>query len=142
MGIFKDQWTQNLLKSRGLGDTVKKVTNAVGIPACNQCEERRKKLNRMFPYNKTQGLQGAREKTLVVTFKTDEMMYERIYERDLKLKFKDRFSHTKKVKPSVSGVRAAFEIHFKGEVKDLVEVAKYIEQLDRKNKIYDSKVFK
>jgi|TARA_Y100000310_G_C20323051_1_gene641688 hypothetical protein len=48
--IFTNQWTENLLKSRGIGDTVKKVTNAVGIPTCNKCEERRKKLNRMFPY--------------------------------------------------------------------------------------------
>ena len=36
--------------SQGLGDVVKKVTNAIGIPTCNKCEERRKKLNRIFPY--------------------------------------------------------------------------------------------
>ena len=30
---------------RGLGDTVKRVTNAVGIKTCGACEERRKKLN-------------------------------------------------------------------------------------------------
>ena len=36
--------------SQGLGDVVKKVTNAIGIPTCNKCEERRKKLNRIFPH--------------------------------------------------------------------------------------------
>ena len=32
--------------SQGLGDVVKKVTNAIGIPTCNSCEERRKKLKK------------------------------------------------------------------------------------------------
>jgi len=36
--------------SRGLGDTIAKITGAVGIKTCGKCEERRKKLNKIFPY--------------------------------------------------------------------------------------------
>lgn len=64
MGIFKDKWTENLMSSgkpeqtsppppsEGIGDTIKKLINALGVSTCNKCEERRKKLNRMFPYEK------------------------------------------------------------------------------------------
>jgi len=49
------------VRSRGLGDTVRKITTAIGIAnvvsivaaALNVdcgCEERRKKLNELFPY--------------------------------------------------------------------------------------------
>jgi hypothetical protein len=37
-------------KSEGLGDTVKKVTNALGINQCALCKRRQEKLNRLFPY--------------------------------------------------------------------------------------------
>lgn len=37
-------------KSVGFGDTVAKAAKMVGIKPCGGCEERRKKLNRMFPY--------------------------------------------------------------------------------------------
>ena len=36
--------------SKGVGDTVKKVTEKLGIPQCNACKKRQKKLNRLFPY--------------------------------------------------------------------------------------------
>ena len=36
----------------GLGDIIKRLTNAVKIPTCSKCEERRKKLNNMFPFKK------------------------------------------------------------------------------------------
>tara|TARA_R100001244_G_C5124558_1_gene124271 strand:- start:242 stop:613 length:372 start_codon:yes stop_codon:yes gene_type:complete len=45
-------------KNKGLGDTISKITKATGIDKlaktilgedCNKCEERRKKLNQMFP---------------------------------------------------------------------------------------------
>jgi len=39
-------------KSRGLGDTIAKLTSAVGIKPCGGCSKRQKKLNEMFPYNK------------------------------------------------------------------------------------------
>ena len=39
-------------KIEGLGDIIKRLTNAVKIPTCSKCEERRKKLNSMFPMGK------------------------------------------------------------------------------------------
>ena len=37
-------------KSKGLGDTIAKATNAVGIKSCGKCKKRQAKLNKMFPY--------------------------------------------------------------------------------------------
>jgi len=37
-------------KSQGLGDTVKKITNAMGIKQCPPCKRRQEALNRLFPY--------------------------------------------------------------------------------------------
>jgi hypothetical protein len=37
-------------KSEGLGDTVKKITSAMGIKQCGPCKRRQQKLNRLFPY--------------------------------------------------------------------------------------------
>ena len=34
----------------GVGDVIKAITTAIGITPCSECEERRKKLNRMFPF--------------------------------------------------------------------------------------------
>lgn len=35
---------------KGVGDSVAKMTKAVGIKPCGKCKERQEKLNRMFPY--------------------------------------------------------------------------------------------
>lgn len=37
-------------KSRGLGDTIAKLTTAIGIKPCGGCKERQEWLNRMLPY--------------------------------------------------------------------------------------------
>ena len=37
-------------QSKGLGDTIKKITNALNIPQCGACKQRQQKLNRLFPY--------------------------------------------------------------------------------------------
>lgn len=37
-------------KSRGLGDTVAKITSAVGIKPCGGCKKRQAALNRLVPY--------------------------------------------------------------------------------------------
>lgn len=37
-------------KSRGLGDTIAKMTNAVGIKPCGGCKKRQAMLNKAFPY--------------------------------------------------------------------------------------------
>ncbi len=36
--------------SKGLGDTVKKITDKLGIKQCGACKKRQAKLNRLFPY--------------------------------------------------------------------------------------------
>lgn len=44
--------SKSIKSIKGLGDAVKVVTNTLGIKTCDKCEERRKKLNRMFPFTK------------------------------------------------------------------------------------------
>jgi len=39
-------------KSKGLGDTIKKITGFLGIPTCQECQERADWLNEKFPYAK------------------------------------------------------------------------------------------
>ena len=41
-------------KIEGLGDMIERLTKAIKIPKCSKCEERRKKLNSMFPLKKDQ----------------------------------------------------------------------------------------
>ena len=42
-------------KSRGLGDTIAKVTKAVGIKPCGGCKARQAKLNALVPYKVDKG---------------------------------------------------------------------------------------
>jgi hypothetical protein len=44
------------LESAGLGDTVAKITEFLGIEKCEPCEERRKKWNKQFPWLTPQDL--------------------------------------------------------------------------------------
>jgi hypothetical protein len=37
-------------KSKGLGDTIAKMTKKVGIKPCGGCKKRQDKLNKIFPY--------------------------------------------------------------------------------------------
>ncbi len=37
--------------SKGLGDTIKKLTDIIGVKQCNSCKKRQKKLNNIFPYS-------------------------------------------------------------------------------------------
>lgn len=37
-------------KSRGLGDTIAKVTTALGIKPCGGCKKRQDKINQLVPY--------------------------------------------------------------------------------------------
>ena len=46
---YAGEWTPEQT-SRGLGDTIAKVTSAVGIKPCGGCKERQKKLNELIPY--------------------------------------------------------------------------------------------
>jgi hypothetical protein len=41
-------------ESRGLGDTVAKVTKAFGVKPCGKCKQRQAKLNELVPYKRQQ----------------------------------------------------------------------------------------
>ena len=59
----QQQETQKVLRARqeamnaskGLGDTIAKMTGAMGIRPCGGCKKRQELLNRMFPYEKNGG---------------------------------------------------------------------------------------
>ena len=40
---------------KGLGDTVKRATEKLGVKPCGGCKKRQEKLNEMFSYNKNKG---------------------------------------------------------------------------------------
>ena len=42
--------TVHKCKSTGFGDTVAKVTKALGVKPCGRCQKRQQKLNEIFPY--------------------------------------------------------------------------------------------
>ena len=42
----------HLQKDVGLGDSVKRLTTAIGIKPCDECKQRAEKLNKAFPYRK------------------------------------------------------------------------------------------
>ena len=44
-------------ESRGLGDTIKKVTGKLGVRQCGGCEKRQATLNKLFPY-KNESIKG------------------------------------------------------------------------------------
>jgi hypothetical protein len=41
---------ENKETSKGLGDTIKKITSKMGVKQCGGCKRRQQKLNRLFPY--------------------------------------------------------------------------------------------
>ncbi len=53
-----NQWIrqQDLLKDdKGLGDTVKRITSAVGIKPCGGCQRRAEMLNKLIQYKRENG---------------------------------------------------------------------------------------
>lgn len=48
---YADEWTPDQ-PSRGLGDTIAKVTHAVGIKPCGGCKERQADANERWPYRR------------------------------------------------------------------------------------------
>lgn len=40
--------------SKGLGDTVAKVTRVMGVTPCTPCQKRREMLNKMVPYKQAE----------------------------------------------------------------------------------------
>tara|TARA_X000001388_G_C2229771_1_gene122676 strand:+ start:1330 stop:1833 length:504 start_codon:yes stop_codon:yes gene_type:complete len=51
-GCSKCQAAKKPMKSRGLGDTIAKITHKLGIKQCKSCKRRQKQLNRKFRYGK------------------------------------------------------------------------------------------
>jgi hypothetical protein len=43
-------WEPREPRSRGLGDTIAKVTKAIGVRPCGGCNKRQEALNRLVPY--------------------------------------------------------------------------------------------
>lgn len=41
-------------ESRGLGDTIAKITTAIGIKPCGGCKDRQAALNKLVPYKTTE----------------------------------------------------------------------------------------
>jgi len=60
---------------QGVGDVIKKLTNAVGIKTCSECEDRRKKLNSLFPFS--------RKKELKEITETDKQLLDRVTSKKL-----------------------------------------------------------
>ena len=40
-------------KPKGLGDSMERVLNKFGVPACESCKKRQEVLNKMFPYKRS-----------------------------------------------------------------------------------------
>lgn len=51
VSVASQEWTPRM-KSRGLGDTIAKITSAVGIKPCGGCKGRQAKLNKWFSYSR------------------------------------------------------------------------------------------
>lgn len=51
MDAFEKAHHKGQKKSRGLGDTIAKVTKAVGLRPCGGCRKRQATLNKLLPYS-------------------------------------------------------------------------------------------
>jgi len=51
MDAFEKAHQKGQKKSRGLGDTIAKISKAVGIKPCGGCKKRQAKLNKLLPYS-------------------------------------------------------------------------------------------
>jgi hypothetical protein len=87
------------LESSGLGDTIKKITNKLGLKTCEPCNERKKTLNRWFPYlniNNVELLNDEEQELL------DKVLSHPIVSRENANKifdlYNNRFNHKKKLK--------------------------------------------
>ena len=90
-------------KSKGLGDTIAKVTKATGIEKVVKfiagedcgCEERRIKLNKLFPYNKPECLQEQEYTFLKEFFKLNKTSLTEQEQVQL-IQISNRVLHTKR----------------------------------------------
>jgi hypothetical protein len=50
----------------GLGNMIKTVTSALGIPQCDKCKERQIQLNRLFPFSKNKEIEPLTEREIEI----------------------------------------------------------------------------
>ena len=98
-----------LKKSKGLGDSIAKVTKVTGIDKAIKfiagqdcgCDERKAKLNKLFPYNKPECLTETEHNYLKEFFKIHKNTITHKEQLEL-LKISNRVLHTKKQVSSCS----------------------------------------
>lgn len=66
-------------KSKGLGDSIAKLTEAVGIKPCVGCEKRKNILNKLFPFKQVNALNRAQIKLIAKLDTLSDMELIKIY---------------------------------------------------------------
>lgn len=66
-------------KSKGLGDSIAKLTEAVGIKPCVGCEKRKNILNKLFPFKQVNALNRAQIKLVAKLDSLSDMELIKIY---------------------------------------------------------------
>ena len=68
-----------MAKSKGLGDVIAKVTEAVGIKPCESCKKRKDKLNKLFPFKQVNALNRSQIKLVAIVDSLSDMELITIY---------------------------------------------------------------
>jgi hypothetical protein len=66
-------------KSKGLGDSIAKLTEAVGIKPCVSCEKRKNILNKLFPFKQVNALNRTQIKLVAKLDTLSDMELIKIY---------------------------------------------------------------
>ena len=72
----------------GLGDIIKKVTDTLSIPACDDCEKRRQKLNKLFPFTRNAKVELSEEEVEFVN------SIEKTLTQEMRIKLGDIYDKT------------------------------------------------
>jgi hypothetical protein len=73
----------------GLGDVVKSITSALGIPQCEACKDRQKRLNRLFPFFKNKQIEPLTPREIEIL---DTMNRTRSLQQEHKVEFFDAYN--------------------------------------------------
>jgi hypothetical protein len=66
-------------KSKGIGDSIAKLTEAVGIKPCVGCEKRKNILNKLFPFKQVNALNSTQIKLVAKLDSLSDMELIKIY---------------------------------------------------------------
>ncbi len=66
-------------KSKGIGDSIAKLTESVGIKPCVSCEKRKNILNKLFPFKQVNALNRAQIKLIAKLDTLSDMELIKIY---------------------------------------------------------------